>query len=423
MNKISDDTKFYLDLIKKRPVAFGLECGFTDLKDIHNKWIKLFLFNKKDMTLQAHRGSYKTTCLSIAIAIMIILNPELSIIFMRKADNDVKEIVTQVASLLKKDLFQSLSLALWDKPCILKTESVFEVETNLKLGTRGTPQLFGMGSKGGITGKHGDLIITDDIINVNDRISKAHREKTKLTYQELQNIKNRGGRFINTGTPWHKNDAFTLMPNLIKFDCYQTGLMTDEQIFKIRDSMSISLFSANYELKHISDEDSFFKNPMYGKYPVKDSRAQIDCAYGGKDTIALTIMTESKDGYYAFGKVFTGHVQEHYKEIALLLSQYKVGTLYAETNADKGFFAKEFRNYWQVIRSYHESMNKHLKIVTYLQKEWKNITWDNTTDSDYMEQVVDYQEGGEPDDAPDSASSLIREYNRGKVKAVDTLGY
>lgn len=423
MKKITDEAKFYLDLVKKKPVAFGLECGFTDLKDIHNNWIKLFLFNTEDMTLQAHRGSYKTTCLSIAIAIMIIINPELSIIFMRKADNDVKEIITQVASLLKKDLFQALSLALWEKPCILKTESVFEVETNLKLGIRGTPQLFGMGAKSGITGKHGDIIITDDIVNVNDRISKAHREKTKLTYQELQNIKNRGGRFINTGTPWHRDDAFTLMPNLIKFDCYSTGLMTDQQIFKIRDSMSISLFSANYELKHISDADSFFKNPKYGIYPTVDSRAQIDCAYGGRDTIALTIMAERSGAYFAYGKVFTGHVQEHYKEIASLLSKYKVGTLFAETNADKGFFAKEFRNYWSVIKSYHESMNKHLKIVTYLQKEWKNITWDNETDPNYMEQIVDYQEGGEPDDAPDSVASLIREFNRGKVKAVNAVSY
>jgi len=33
----------------------------------------LFLFAKDDQTLLAHRGSYKTTCLAIAIAILIVI--------------------------------------------------------------------------------------------------------------------------------------------------------------------------------------------------------------------------------------------------------------------------------------------------------------------------------------------------------------
>ena len=45
----------WLDLVKEQPVAFGIEAGFTDLTDIHNEWIKSFLYTKGDMTLQAHR--------------------------------------------------------------------------------------------------------------------------------------------------------------------------------------------------------------------------------------------------------------------------------------------------------------------------------------------------------------------------------
>ena len=58
------------------------------------------------------------------------------------------------------------------------------------------------------------------------RLSQAERERTKLAYMELQNIKNRGGRFINTGTPWHKDDAFSIMPKPKRFDCYSTGIYT-----------------------------------------------------------------------------------------------------------------------------------------------------------------------------------------------------
>lgn len=44
-----------LKLVKKQPVAFGIEAGFTDLTTIHNEWIKSFLYSKNDVTLQAHR--------------------------------------------------------------------------------------------------------------------------------------------------------------------------------------------------------------------------------------------------------------------------------------------------------------------------------------------------------------------------------
>ena len=37
----------------------------------------------------------------------------------------------------------------------------------------GSPQLLGIGMKASITGKHADTVITDDICNITDRISKA----------------------------------------------------------------------------------------------------------------------------------------------------------------------------------------------------------------------------------------------------------
>ena len=83
MTKLDKETKKWLRLIKKKPIAFGIEGGFKDLKNIHNEWIKSFLFAEEDQTLQAHRGSYKTTCLSIAIALIIVVKPWLNTIFIR----------------------------------------------------------------------------------------------------------------------------------------------------------------------------------------------------------------------------------------------------------------------------------------------------------------------------------------------------
>lgn len=170
------------------------------------------MFTKEDQTLLAHRGSYKTTTLAVAIALLMVLFPNKNIIFLRKTDTDVVEIIQQVAKILISKYFQTLTYVLYGVDIVLVKETTTEIDTNLKTSARGTSQLLGMGIGASLTGKHADIVITDDIVNIKDRISRAERERTKLQYQELQNVKNRGGRFINTGTPWHKEDAIGMMP-------------------------------------------------------------------------------------------------------------------------------------------------------------------------------------------------------------------
>lgn len=402
--------KQWLDLVKHKPYAFGIESGFDDLSEIHNSWIKSFLFEDDDQTLQAHRGSYKTTCLAIAVSLMLVIYPTQNIIMVRKADDDVKEIILQVAKLLTADIFQALSLALYSQPLKLTKQSAFEIDTSLKATTKGAPQLLGIGSKASITGKHADIVITDDIININDRISRADRERTKITYQELQNIKNRGGRFINTGTPWHKEDAFSLMPNIQKFDCYTTGLMSDEDIQILRDSMTPSLFAANYELKHIADEESLFTNPQIddgtNTEKIYDGIAHIDASYGGSDGTAFTIAKRHPDGkIYVYGELREKHVDDVLQDFEDKRMLYRAGTLHLESNADKGYLAKKVK---APVMTYHERMNKFIKISTHLRENWADIIFIKGTDPEYLSQILDYTENAEHDDAPDSLASIIR---------------
>ena len=68
MNK---EAKQCLDLIIDEPIKIGHWLGFKDLTKLHNDWIKMIMFSKEDETLLAHRGSYKTTCISLAISILI----------------------------------------------------------------------------------------------------------------------------------------------------------------------------------------------------------------------------------------------------------------------------------------------------------------------------------------------------------------
>jgi predicted phage terminase large subunit-like protein len=280
----------------------------------------------------------------------------------------------------------------------------------LTTDAKGTSQLLGIGTGGSLTGKHFDFIFTNDIINIQDRISKADRERTKMIYQELQNIKNRGGRIFNTLTPWHKDDASTLMPEPKKYDCYSTGLISKEEIEEIKSKMIPSLFSANYELKHIASEDVIFTNPQYtdNKALCQQGIAQVDAGFYGEDYTALTIVCKKDGKYYVHGRCWRKHVEECYADIKLECEKYMISKLHIEKNADKGLVARDLKNIGLRVNAYNESMNKYMKIVTYLKIEWNNVIFDTDTDEEYIEQICDYNENASHDDCPDSLSSAIR---------------
>ena len=408
--------------LKNRPYKFGQLLGFTKLTKLHNDWIRSMLLEKNDKTLQAHRGSYKTTCVSIVLALLIILLPNKRILFMRKTDSDVKEIIKQVQNILLDPHTQVFVMAIYGVQLKLTVANATEITTNLTTDVKGTAQLVGIGTGASLTGKHFDIIFTDDIVNVQDRISKAERDHTKIIYQELQNIKNRGGRIYNTGTPWHKDDAFSLMPDADKWDYKQTGLIDDDEIDAIKKSMTASLFAANYELRHIASDDVLFLDPQTGGDPafVRQGDAHIDAAYGGEDWTAFTIinkkMFDNKPKYFVLGKCWRKHVDDVEAQCVDLYNSFMCNKLYNETNGDKGYLNKDLR--LKGVRSvpYHEDMNKYLKISTYLKSVWDDVIFVDGTDEEYINQICDYNEDAEHDDCPDSLASLIRKKWGTKVR-------
>lgn len=402
-----------INFLINKPYKFGHMLGFTKLKPIHNEWIISMVKGKGDKTLQASRGTYKTTCDSIALALIILLLPNKRTLFMRKTDTDVKEVIKQVQKILQDPHTQVFVQAIYGINLRLAVSSSTEISTNLTTDIKGTNQLVGIGLGSSLTGKHFDYIFTDDIVNINDRISKAERDRTKLIYQELQNIKNRGGRIFNTGTPWHVDDAFSIMPEAEKFDCYtmsEYGVLTADEIADIKERMSASLFSANYELRHIASEDVIFNDPEMGADAknILNGFAHVDSAYYGEDYTAFSVMSYHDGKFYLFGKVWRKHVQDCYNDIKDLYQQFICDKLWMETNADKGMVAKEVKNLGIRVATYSESMNKHIKIVTYLKAIWKDVVIVDGTDDEYLDMICDYTEDAEHDDAPDSAACLAR---------------
>lgn len=399
-----------VNFLLTRPVKFAHTLGFDKLVDLHNDWIVDMVRGKEDKTLQGHRGSYKTTCLSIALALLIILLPNMRILFMRKTDDDVKEVIKQVKKILEDSHTRYFVQCIYGVDLRFTVSSATEISTNLTTDVRGTSQLFGMGIGSSLTGKHFDRIFTDDIVNLKDRISKAERDHTKSVYQELQNIKNRGGRIYNTGTPWHKEDCFTLMPNPEKWDYQRTGLISADEIADIRQRMTASLFAANYELRHIAAEDVIFFDPVKNGDPamVEQGDCHVDAAYGGEDYTALTVFKKRGDKYYLYGRLWHKHVDDCIPEIIKIRQQFNAGRIYCEDNGDKGYLKKDLIRRGERAISYHESMNKFLKITSYLKNVWNDVIFVAGTDEEYINQICDYNENAEHDDAPDSAASAVR---------------
>ena len=396
--------------LTERPVEFAWALGFDKLEELHNEWIRDMVSGTEDETLQSHRGSYKTTCVTVALALIFILLPNIRVLFMRKTDTDTREVIAQVKNILEHPKTRYFVRVIWGVDLLFTKDSSMEVSSNLCNDVRGTAQLTAIGAKSSLTGKHFDRIFTDDIVNLEDRRSRAERERTKATYQELQNLRNRGGRIYNTGTPWHKDDAFMIMPLAKRFDCYSTGLISKEELDDLRQRMEKALFAANYELRHIAADDVLFPEPITGADPAlaEQGIAHVDAAYGGSDGTAFTICRKAEGKYYILGKLWHKHVDSCITEITALRAAFNAGKIYCEDNGDKGYLAKDFRNRGERVVRYHEDMNKYIKITSYLKSVWPDVIFVEGTDPEYINEICDYNENAEHDDAPDSAASLVR---------------
>lgn len=414
---MTSEEKEVVKKIKTLPYRIANAVGFNDVVQYpHNEWMQNIIFGKEDYTLMAHRGSYKSSCLSVCIAIIMLIRPNINILFFRKTDTDVTEMITMVEKAINSRVLQNLSNIIYGQPffCTKKTED--SITTNFYESASGATQLLGLGIKTSITGKHADLVITDDICNITDRTSRAEREKTKTQFQELRNVCNRGGRIVSLGTKWHQEDVFTLMENIHVYTYQDTNMISEEKIAKLKKNMLPSLFACNYELRIIASEDVIFTEPKTGGDPatVEQGIMHLDSAFSGEDFTAWSIMKKRNGKYYLFGKMKRKHVQDCYADVQADYQRFMCGKLYNEDNADKGFVAKDLRRMGLKVVTYHESMNKYLKIVTYLKAIWKDVVFVEGTDKEYIDQICDYFEEAEHDDAPDSASCLAKLFYKAK---------
>lgn len=417
-------TEEHLLIVRDRPHVLGWIAGKDRLTELHSDWIKYTWDAMEDRALQAHRGSYKTTAMAVGCIRWMLFNPNDRIAIIRKTFTDAAEVVAMVASMMEMPEIIAL-FRFAHNGVIPKAITRREGKLVYNFKTSRTPEgnINAHGLDASLTGKHYDKIWMDDFVTLKDRTSKAERDRTKEVLREIvTNIIDPGKPVMFTGTPWHRDDAWGSVPcDPKKFSIETCNILTPEQIEEKRRKTTPFLFAANYLLKLQTDENNLFADPVYGKwdFTTVGAVAHLDAAFDGNHTCALTIMVPSrtKGKIHGVGFVYGGNVRDWLITIRDYCKQYRVRSLYIETNADKGYTADALRKLGILhTKEYAESQNKHIKISTYLYEYWDDIIWSEDTDPEYMNQILDYVEGDEPDDAPDSAASLLRQHWGGKVK-------
>ena len=415
----SDD---FLQIIADEPHKLGWFIGRDKLIDVHSEWIKYSWDSNKPRALQAFRGSYKSTAILVVGAIRwMLFHPDDRIGIFRKNAYAARDVTSTIAAaMVLPEIRELFRYAHGSPPKIVKQRDG-RYQWNFKKTLTPEGNLTPKGIDGSITGDHFDKVIVDDIITIKDRISRAERERTKEIVHEIAaNIIDPGQGSTWIGTPWHHEDAWEEINefcDIAKYPLSKYNFIGEGEEERRKKLTTPFLYAINNELEIGKDESLLFSEPTYSDgwdFSIRDAVALLDTAYDGDHFNALTIMTPLRGYgietfYQAVGFTYAGHVKDWYRNIKALCEKYRVKYLYIETNADKGMSARDLTTMGLHTKSYSERQNKHLKISTNLYKFWDYILWAPESDDQYMIQITDYKEGSAPDDAPDSAASLIRE--------------
>jgi len=414
-------TDAHLQAIVRHPHLLGHIAGKTKLGELHSSWIRYMWDGCVDRALMAHRGSYKTTAMAIGVVRNMLFFPDERIAVVRKTFTDASEVVAMIAEIMElPEIIALFHFAHGIRPRA-RTRREGKLLYNFKRTKTPEVSVTAHGLDGSLVGHHYDRIWLDDVITLKDRVSKAERQRSKEVIREINtNIIDPGKPVMYTGTPWHKDDGWNVIlydsdgnPILDcpKYPVSACGILSPEDVAKKKRTTTPFLYAANYDLEIEAENDLLFRDPVYGKwdYLAIGCKAHLDAAFDGDHTCALTFITSlGNDRLQGKGWVYPGNVKDWIPEISRLCKIHKVQILYNETNADKGFVADKLKEYGVPVETYPEIQNKHVKISSYGYEVWPDIIWSDDTEDEYMEQILDYRAGQEPDDAPDSFASCVK---------------
>lgn len=415
---------------------FVVEPIHQDLFNVFNKVCKL---ESKRVNINIPPRAGKTTLAKWLCVYALTLNPKSNIIYTSYSQSLVADIAQSIRNILEHPIYKAMYpfKAVYEeeelKPIddfwaeYLKKETGKNTYSTKKIITsKGGVCLFSsLGSQ--ITG-YGvgirdcktfcGLMVIDDANKPDDVYYPKLREKVHRYYEEtLLSRFNSDAPIVNIQQRLHVDDLSGFLQKKYKYETLKKPLLingvcqiptqyTKERIEEIKTNEL--MFLSQYQQEPTEWINDAFRGVIWASEEetklIFNGISHTDKGFDGSDGTAFTIGNEKNSIIYLFGKLWQRHIDDCLNDMSYFRKEFRSGTNFTEKNDDKGYMGKNYPN--TVI--YQETMNKHFKIMTYLYPNWKRIKFIKGTDEAYIKQIQTYSEKAIHDDAPDSASSLIR---------------
>lgn len=262
-----------------------------------------------------------------------------------------------------------------------------------------------------LRGRHPKRVVMDDPVTEDD-ISEATRRHVERVYNEVHKL---CSNILIIGQPAHKFDLYAKIRGVIKTLEVPHGTIPelDHDLEAQRlagvDEASIS---ASYFLKVLSEGTSPFDAVKYmDSFPTGGTAvAWIDPSNKGKDLTAMSIIKQHMQGVAVVGFTWKKAWNHCLDEAIPLLKKYGVKRLAFETNSLGNqpieMIGSLLAGSGIGVVGRDSSLNKHAKIMA-AGSYAHLIHLSKQSSKQYLDGVVKYEYGAEPDDAPDSLASCL----------------
>ena len=414
----------------EEPHKFGHVLGYTKLTPLHGEWIKIFVrYNRFDL-LQAHRGSYKTTCGIVAMVLLFLCFPDMRLLIVRKTGDLASAVLKAIQKhFITNDILRLYMFSRWN---------IVDATTNIWSSERTTfafkkmvtidPSMMAVGVGASITGAHFDYIWPDDIVTIDDRYSPAERAWTIAYFRELENLVDPLGQTRLSGTPWHENDLFSIVDKKYfenrQFPVGTVDLPPDElgEMLERKARLPYAEWCCNYELRHVQDNDTIGAFISVSTWDCQYCISFIDPSFSDKtdtDRTAVAVVGVSNGLLIFTGATFQKSISDAgtRKEILDFLQRFTPVETVIESQlgdtsiffidafrADESKYNYEIKNFFTIK---HQYRNKHERIAATVIANKPDMRILEGTQQAFSVGVSRYYKGAAHDDEADALSGCV----------------
>lgn len=298
-------------------------------------------------------------------------------------------------------------------------------------------RVYALGVGGSMTGRGAHLMIIDDSIkNEEEALSSTHRAKLWDRYLTvLVSSLYETGVIVHVGTRWRSDDLIGRVKSHepeVWHSIHKPALLDEhtererplwpydpesglgyslDHLRRMRSLLGHRWWQTQYQGNPIDSAEGTLGTPVISDKPQGALSPRVVCyvdpAYDGKDSTAYVIGTRSGDGLYIlYADCKRANAIQMAGAISNSCLKYSARSIYIETNADKGWLAKEMRGLGHHVIPIVESRNKIGRIESRVGQNFKKIIHAPGCDPEYIEQLSAWSEIATHDDAADALAGL-----------------